>query len=88
MAQTIWLLLRHFSVADNDDATAAKQNGFTTHDWPIIFFKNAHFFVYFRSFQINNTIFTANLCEKIPNVHPVYGAGIQTHDLSNMSRHP
>ena len=23
-----------------------------------------------------------------PNVHPVYGAGIQTHDLLNMSHHP
>ena len=22
------------------------------------------------------------------NVHPVYDAGIQNHDLSNMSRHP
>ena len=36
------------------------------------------FFVYFRSFQTNNTIFIANQC-----VHPVYGARIQTHDLSN-----
>ena len=25
---------------------------------------------------------------KCPNVHPVNGAGIQTHDLSHMSRHP
>ena len=24
----------------------------------------------------------------VKNVHPVYGTGIQTHDLLNMSRHP
>ena len=24
----------------------------------------------------------------VKHVHPVYGAGIQTHNLSNMSRHP
>ena len=24
----------------------------------------------------------------VKNVHPVYSAGIWTHDLSNMSRHP
>ena len=24
----------------------------------------------------------------VKNVHPVYGAGIQTHDLTHMSRHP
>ena len=36
------------------------------------------FFVYFRSFQTNNTIFTTNQCEKCPNVHLVYSAGIQT----------
>ena len=46
------------------------------------------FFVYFRSFQTSNTIFTTNQCEKGSNLHPVYGAGIRTHDLSNMSRHP
>ena len=43
------------------------------------------FFVYFRSFQANiNTTFTANQCEKWP-FHPVYGAGIRTHNLSIMS---
>ena len=36
------------------------------------------FFVYFLSFQTNNTIFTTNQCEKCPNVHLVYGAGIRT----------
>ena len=25
---------------------------------------------------------------KVKNVHPVYGAGIWTHNLSNMSCHP
>ena len=44
------------------------------------------FFIYFRSYQTNNIIVTTNQCEKCPNVHPVFG--IQTHDLSNMSRHP
>ena len=36
-------------------------------------------YVYFRFFlqQIN-----------VKNVHPVNGAGIQNHNLSNMSRHP
>ena len=24
----------------------------------------------------------------VKNAHPVYGAGIRTHDLWNMSRHP
>ena len=30
-------------------------------------------------------MFTTNQCE---NVHPVYGAGIRTHNLTNLSRHP
>ena len=30
--------------------------------------------------------FTTNQCENMPNVHTVYGAEIQTHDISNMSR--
>ena len=42
---------------------------------------NGLFFVYFWSFQTIITIFTTNKCEQ--NVHPVYGAGIQTHDLRN-----
>ena len=43
------------------------------------------FFVYFRSFQTNIiTIFTTDQCEKC-HVHPVYGAGIRTHDLRNVS---
>ena len=45
------------------------------------------FFVYFRSFQTNNTIFTTNQCEKC-HVHPVSGAGIRTHDLWNVSLLP
>ena len=40
-------------------------------------------FIYIRSFQTNNTIFTTNQCEK-GHVHPVYHAGIRTHDLQNM----
>ena len=39
----------------------------------------------FRLFQTNNTIFTTYQCEKCPNVHPVYGAGMNTHDRVNMS---
>ena len=46
------------------------------------------FFIYFRFFQTNNTFFTSNQCEQCPNIHPVYGAGIRTRNLSNMSRHP
>ena len=45
------------------------------------------FFIYFQSFQTKCTIFTTNQCEKC-QVHPVYGAGIQTNDLSNLSRLP
>ena len=40
------------------------------------------FFIYFRSFQTNNTIFATNQCEKMSI------AGIRTHNLSSMSRHP
>ena len=43
------------------------------------------FFSFILSFQTNNTIFQQI---NVKNVHPVYGAGIRTHDLSNMSRHP
>ena len=46
------------------------------------------FSVYFRSFQTNIiTIFTTNQREKC-HVHPVYGAGIRTQDLSNMRHLP
>ena len=37
------------------------------------------FFVYFRSFQTNNTNFFNKYMWK--NVHPIYGARIQTYDL-------
>ena len=43
-------------------------------------------FLFILSFQTPITIFTTNKCEK--HVHPVYGAGIQTHDLWNMSLLP
>ena len=43
------------------------------------------FFVYFRSFQANITIFTTNMWK---NVHPVYSAGIRTHDLWYVSLFP
>ena len=36
-------------------------------------------------FRLFITIFTTNVCE---NVHPVYGAGIRTHDLWNVSLFP
>ena len=39
------------------------------------------FFVYFQSFQSNNTIFKANQCEKCPS--SIWA--LDTHDLSNMS---
>ena len=39
-------------------------------------------FLVFSSKQYN---FSTNQCKK---VHPVYGTRIQTHNLSNMSRHP
>ena len=41
-------------------------------------------FVYFQSFQTNNTILQQI---NVKNAHTVYGAGIQTRNLSNMSRH-
>ena len=44
------------------------------------------FFVYFQSFQTNITNFYNKYMWK--NVHPVYGAGIQTHDLRNVSLLP
>ena len=39
----------------------------------------------FFSFQTNNTIFTTNIV-KIDT--PVYGAGIRTHNLQDLSRLP
>ena len=42
--------------------------------------------VYLRSFQTNIfTIFLQQINVKKCNVHPVYGAGIQTHDLRYVS---
>ena len=38
---------------------------------------------FFSTFQTHITIFITNRYAK--NVHPVYGAGIQTHDLLYMS---
>ena len=54
-----------------------------------VFFKwaNPASFSVFWSFQTNNNVLSANQCEKC-NVHPVYGARIQTHDLLNISRLP
>ena len=52
--------------------------------WKLFFKKWANpglFFVYFWSFQTNITIFTTN-------VHPLYGAGIRTHNLWNVSLFP
>ena len=50
------------------------------------FFKMGHprpLFHLFSPFQTNITILKTNKWEKC-NVHPVYGAGIQTHNLWNM----
>ena len=46
------------------------------------------FFIYFRSFQANNTYnrILQQINEKY--VHPVYSARIRTHDLWNISRLP
>ena len=44
-------------------------------------------FDFFSSFQSNIKILTINKCEKC-YVHPVYGVGIRTHDLQNMSLLP
>ena len=54
------------------------------------FFKWANpglFFVYFRSFSKKHQY---NFYKKSmwKNVHPVYGARIRSHNLSNLSRHP
>ena len=43
------------------------------------------FFIYFQSFQTNNTILQQINAK---NVYPVYGAQIWTHNLLNMSHHP
>ena len=43
------------------------------------------FFVYFQSFQ-PKLLFLQQI--NVKKVHPVYGDGIWTHKLSNMSRHP
>ena len=51
-----------------------------------LFLKMGHprsLFFIFSSFQTKITIFTTNKCEKCPS-----GAGIQTHDLRNMSLLP
>ena len=39
--------------------------------------------VYFRSFQV-----LLQFLKQIKNIHPVYGARIQTHNLWNMSPFP
>ena len=41
-----------------------------------------HLFLLFSSFQTNIAIFTANAIWG--KIHPVYGAGIQTHNLQHM----
>ena len=51
----------------------------------------ASFSFIFGLFQANiNTIFTTNQCEKNiqMSIQYTYSVGIQTYDLSNMSRHP
>ena len=77
--------------ASNLIMKAVNQSLLNRTDVFLIIFKNwanpGLFFVYFRSFQTNNTIFTTNECEKC-HVHPVSGAGIRTHDLWNVSLLP
>ena len=43
------------------------------------------FFVYFRRFEKTLQFFQQI---NVKNVHPVWGAGIRTHNLSNMSLLP
>ena len=56
----------------------------------LLFLKNgttpASFFVYLSVFSNKQYNFFNKLMWK--NVHPVYGAGIRNHNLSNISRHP
>ena len=42
------------------------------------------FLIYFRLFKQHYNLYKLNL----KNVHPVYGAGIQTHDLLNITTRP
>ena len=49
------------------------------------FQQTRQFFVYFRSFQQTRQ-FLQKTNVKICQVHPVYGAGIRTHDVLNMTR--
>ena len=44
------------------------------------------FFIYFRHFK--HTLHILQQIGMRKNVHPVYGAGIRTHDLWNMSLLP
>ena len=46
------------------------------------------FFVYFCYFQTSNIFLQQINVKKCSNVHPVYGAGIRTHDLSNITTRP
>ena len=39
-------------------------------------------------FQTNNTMVTANYCEKCPSIQCLSGAVIRTHDLLNTSHNP
>ena len=64
------------------------ESGKDRNDAQFDFFKWANpgvFFIYFRLFKYT-TYFTTNAYVK--NVHPVYGAGIWTHKLWNMSLLP
>ena len=60
-------------------------------NWQLIFFLKigptpASFLFLFSVFSNKQYNFYNKWMWK--NVHPVYGAGIWTYDLSNMSRHP
>ena len=48
---------------------------------PGLFFR---LFLVFSNMQYN----FYNKCEKCPNLHPIYGAGIWTHNLTHTSHHP
>ena len=48
----------------------------------------AFYIVYYRSFQTNIITIFCKKYKYVKNVHPVYGAGIRTHDLWNVSLLP
>ena len=76
-------------LAKEDVYTKVKLGCVSACDFGSVFVKNgpssAYFFVYFCFFKHTLHFFNKYMWK---NVHPVYGAGIRTHDLRNMSLLP